>query len=902
MSNEQQGSSSRTWPAGRVPESVPRATYRVQLHKGFTFDDAAAIVDYLSELGISHLYCSPYLQASPGSKHGYDVEDPSRLNEELGGEEAYGRLCAALQKAGLRQVLDIVPNHMSIAGPGNRWWWDVLENGPSSRYATVFDVEWDPPEAKLRNTILLPVLGDHYGIILERGEITLRRDGARFVIAQGSNQWPVEPRSIGEILSEADRFGGGDEIAYLADAFHRLPVPTARDRQAILRRHRDTAVLYRQLERIIANDPAIASAIDQAVEHINGRVDMLDSLLDKQNYRLAFWRASARDLGYRRFFDVNTLVGLRTDDESVLSETHSLILRLVHDGKVDGLRIDHPDGLSNPQGYLDWLRANVGDRWIVAEKILEPGEKLPEDWPIAGTTGYDYMRIIGGVLVDPQAEKRLTDFYSQFTGHQPDFKIEVQDKKRLVLRDLMGSDLNQLTDLWNDLAERHRRYRDYSRHELHHTLREVIACFPVYRTYVRPATATISDDDRAIIHESLKAAKEADPQLDDHLLEFLRSLLLLERRGTLEDHFVTRFQQLTGPVMAKGVEDTAFYCYHRFVALNEVGGDPGIYGTRPAEFHAACQQLQAHWPTTMISTSTHDTKRGEDVRARLYVLSEMVEEWIETVQRWSKLNERHWQGEQADHAAEFLLYQTLVGAWPLPADRAVAYMEKALREGKIFTTWTEQNPAYEKKMFEFTRRIIGDPEFCQEVNRFIETIERAGWTNSLSQTLMKLTVPGVPDTYQGMELWDDSLVDPDNRRPVDYAERRRLLAETASISAGDAWRDARDGRPKIMLIRRTLELRRQRPDLFSPEAVYRPVNVKGDDERHVLAYSRGQNSPQLVVVVPRFSRQRSPNEIQATILLDEGTWRNVLDGSERQGGEVNVGQLLGQFPVALLVR
>jgi (1->4)-alpha-D-glucan 1-alpha-D-glucosylmutase len=873
-----------------------RATYRVQLHAGFGFADAAAIADYLADLGISHLYCSPYLQAAPGSTHGYDVVNPHQVNKELGGPEAHAQLCATLKEIGLGQVLDIVPNHMAIAGRENPWWWDVLENGPSSRYAGYFDLEWDPPEAKLRNTVLLPVLGDHYGRVLEAGELRLEREEGSFVIHYHDQVFPVSPRSLNDLLATAAERCQSDDLSCIADGLGQLPMSTATDWVAVRRRHRNKEVLRRQLARLCREQPKLAAALDQVVSEVNSDPDQLDVLLERQNYRLAFWRTAAQDLGYRRFFDINTLVGLRAEDETVFAETHALILDWLRKGVLDGLRVDHPDGLLDPQEYFQRLYEACPRAWILAEKILEPGEPLPNSWPIAGTTGYDFIYRLTNLFVDPAGEGPLTKFYAEFTDEPTDFAIVVREKKGMAMRDLLGSDVNRLTALFGQICERHRRHRDYTRHELHHVLREVISSLPVYRTYVRAKVGQVSEDDIRIITEAVESAKKTRPDLDTALFDFFRDILLLRVRGELETELVMRFQQLTGPVMAKGVEDTAFYCFNRLVALNEVGGDPGRFGFSPDDFHNACAETQAEWPRSMLASSTHDTKRSEDVRARLYLLSEIPDRWREAVQRWTNLNKRYHRDGLPDRNAEYLLYQMLVGAWPIATERMIAYMEKASRETKVHTSWANANPDYDAALRQFIEGILKDQEFKADLETFVKPLIELGRVNSLAQTLIKVTAPGVPDFYQGTELWDLSLVDPDNRRPVDYALRRRLLSELDGMTTEEMWSRIDEGLPKLWLIRQTLKLRRSRK-LLEPESSYRPLVARGEKSDHVLAFARGERA---ITVVPRLVIKLGGTWADTVLELPEGRWHNAFTNETLNGAEIAVARLLHRFPVALL--
>jgi (1->4)-alpha-D-glucan 1-alpha-D-glucosylmutase len=876
-----------------------RATYRVQLHAGFGFEAAAAIADYVAALGISHLYSSPYLQAGRGSMHGYDVVNPHRLNEELGGAEAHGRFCKALDCYGLGQVLDIVPNHMAITGADNPWWWDVLENGPASRYAAYFDVDWDPPESRLRNSVLLPILGDHYGRVLEAGELRLEHRDSIFTLHYHDHTFPVSPRTLDTLLGMAAERCRSDELAFAADALGRLPVSTATDWASVRRRHRDKEVLRAQLSRLLAERPQVTEAVDAVVAEVNANPDGLHALLERQNYRLAFWRAAARDLGYRRFFDINTLVALRMEDEQVFVDTHALVLRWLDEGVLDGVRIDHPDGLRDPKAYCQRLHRAAPQAWIVVEKILEPGERLRASWPVAGTTGYDFLNRVGGLFVNPAGEQPLTDLYAEFTGESVDYPELVRAKKHLALHELLGSDVNRLTALFVEVCERHRRHRDYTRYELNEALREVIACFPVYRTYVEAEAGTFDEDDFHYVSEAVERAKSYRPELDTALFEFLRDLLLLRVRGDLEGELVMRFQQLTGPTMAKGLEDTVFYGFNRLVSLNEVGGDPGHFGVSPAAFHQACLEAQQRWPQAMLATSTHDTKRSEDVRVRIHLLSEIPARWAEAVGRWAALNERHRRRGWPDRHTEYLLYQTLVGAWPLESERALTYMEKAIREAKVHTSWTLVNADYEEAVRRFVSDVLADPEFTADLTAFVAPLVEPARVNSLAQTLLKCTAPGVPDFYQGTELWDLSLVDPDNRRPVAYDVRRRLLSALDGATPEEIWARIHEGLAKLWVMRQALALRHHRPELFGPKGDYQPLLARGARAEHVVAFIRGGGA---VTIVPRLVLGLRGDWADTVIELPPGRWRNQLTGDDVDGHIVRMADLLARFPVALLAR
>jgi (1->4)-alpha-D-glucan 1-alpha-D-glucosylmutase len=897
---------------------VPLATYRVQLHAGFGFDDAAAIADYLHALGISHLYSSPALQAGKGSTHGYDVLNHNQVSKELGGPEGHDRLCWCLGENHLGFILDIVPNHMSIAGRENAWWWDVLENGQSSRYASYFDVDWHPPEAKLHDTVLMPVLGDHYGRVLEAGELKLVRDGGSFTIVYHDHVMPVAPRSLNDLLARAAEGVGSDELAFLADSFGNLPLSTATDPPSLIRRHRDKEVLRRVLARLCWEHREIAQAIDREVGRINESPSELDALLERQNYRLAYWRTAGQELDYRRFFDINTLVSLRIEERRVFEDTHVVVLDWVRRGVLDGLRVDHPDGLLNPKQYVERLHRHAPDGWIVVEKILEPGERLPGDWPVAGTTGYDFLNRVTGLLVDPAGEGPLTEFFGRFTGITTDYPALVRDKKHLVLKELFGSDLARLTSLLVRICERQKRYRDYTRRELNGMLREVIACFPVYRTYIEAATGHIGPEDRRYIDEAIEAARRNRPEIDSDLFDFFRDLLQLRVPGAVESELVMRFQQHTGPVMAKGVEDTVFYNYNRLIALNEVGGDPGKFSLPLEDFHAACRETHDRWPTAMLASTTHDTKRSEDVRARIALLSEIPAAWAAAVERWAALNERHRRDGMPDRNLEYLLYQTLVGAWPIEEERLVGYVLKAIREAKAYTSWNNHNAAYEEAATAFAKALLASGEFREDLMAFLAPLVAPGRINSLSQTLLKLTTPGVPDLYQGTELWALSLVDPDNRRPVDYDGRRRLLAELEGSSLEAILSRWDEGLPKLHLVVRALHLRRRHPAWFGPgpEGAYTPLRARGPGQDHVVAYRRGRAGADAgpgagadlgadsgcIAIAPRLPIRLGTRWDSTTLAIPPGAWRNELTGESLAGGTVAVAELLGRFPVALLSR
>jgi len=877
---------------------IPGSTYRLQLHKGFTFDDAAAIADYLKALGITHVYSSPYLQAAPESMHGYDVVDHRRVNEELGGAEGHERFCKRLGDIGLGQVLDIVPNHMSL-GEQNRYWWDVLENGTSSRYASFFDIDWNSAEERLRDKVLVPILADQYGRVLDSGGIKVSRQGSSFLVEASGQTLPVAPQSLQAILGRAADAARSDTLSFLAASYGRLPTPDMTDRRTVLARHRDKVVLDTLLERLCAEEKETCAAIDRVVNDLNRNKDALDDFLNQQNYRLSYWKTADQQLGYRRFFDVNTLIGLRVEREYVFDETHALIVKWLKQGVLDGVRVDHPDGLRDPLQYFQRLRERAPEAYIIGEKILARGEFLRENWPIEGTSGYDFLNMASGLLVDQDGMRRLGKVYAKFTGDPMDYPALAHDKKLAVEQEALGSDVNRLTNLFVDICECNREQRDFTRAEVRRAIREVAACFEIYRTYVVPERDEITDEDRGFIERAAQAAKERRQDIDGALFDFIGDVLMTKVRGRKESEFVLRFQQFTSPVMAKGVEDTAFYCFNRLTGLNEVGGDPGRDGVSVEEFHAYNAKMQATHPDTMLTLSTHDTKRSDDVRARLAVLSEIPREFGKAVIRWSKNNARYRTGKWPDKGTEWFLYQTMVGVWPIDAERLKQYMQKAMREAKLRTSWVANNQEYEEALNGFVDAILGDAGFVADVEMFVDRILEAGRVNALAQTLMKHTSPGVPDLYQGSELWDLSLVDPDNRRPVDYELRRRLLAEAESLDAAGVMARMSEGVPKLWLIQRMLKLRQRRREWFGREAPYAPVGASGDYAEHVVAYTRGEA---MLTVAPRCVIKLGGDWGDTTLDVPQGSWTNELTGEKVAGGAVSMKTLLRVFPVALLTR
>jgi len=959
--------------------NIPRATYRLQLHRDFGFADATALVPYLAELGISHIYLSPWLKARPGSTHGYDIVDHGRLNPELGSDDDFAALAASLADHAMGQMADIVPNHMGVMGSDNAWWLDVLENGRASRFAGYFDIDWTPPLAALSDKVLVPVLADNYGEVLLRGELQLGFDSetGEFSIRYFQHRFPLDPRSYAPILHDAAAPGAipRGQAAYrmvdLAHAFAALPGHDHATPRRLARRWRDKERLKQQLAALTAGTPEIRKRIGDAVARLNGRpgdaasFDALHALLEVQAFRLTGWRVAADDINYRRFFDINELAALRAEDPQVFAESHRLVLRLVGERKIDALRIDHPDGLYDPKAYFERLRTAVRSAllpsgakraqrespspaaalYTTVEKILAEHEALPADWPVQGTTGYRFANLVGGLWVDGAAKSRFDRVYAAFIGGWVDFDQILREAKLLIMSGALASDLNLLAHALTRIAEADRNTRDLSFNVLRRTVMLYTAALPVYRTYIDGRGPGASD--LRYIDWAIGVARQWRPAPDRIAFDFLRRVLTGEDAaapGPLRadiDRFARRLQQFTGPVMAKAMEDTSFYVYNRLVALNEVGGDPRRFGVSVAAFHAAAHERQRDWPGEMLATSTHDNKRSEDVRARIAVLSEMPAAWRLALRRWTRLNRRHetrlYDLPAPDRNDQYLLYQTLLGIWPSAQpdageldtlrQRVQAYMRKAVREAKVHSSWASPDDAYETALASFIDGLLGRLEpnpFLHEFHALHALVARCGLYNSLAQTLLKLTSPGVPDVYQGNELWDFSLVDPDNRRPVDYARRRTLLREITRSFGSDGPHQAQarelfesidDGRLKLYVIWRALALRARLPGLFE-HGRYVALPVAGAHAAHICAFARVHAGGSALTVVPRLLLDLTARAARPPlggiwgdtriVLPARTTYRDVLTGAIREsapatkGARLAVASLFDTVPVALL--
>ena len=935
----------------------PRATYRVQLNHDFTFDDAARIVPWLARLGVSHLYCSPIFRAAPGSMHGYDVVDFGEINPELGGREGFDRLVEVVHSHDMKIMVDFVPNHMGIENGANAWWQDVLEHGPASPYESYFDIDWTPLTEELRNKVLLPVLGEQYGVVLERGELQLRYDAGAFTVWYWETPLPLAPATYPLLLRPvlerlAAELAAGDldllELESVINALERLPeLAEGTDPGALDARYREQLVAKRRLAELIDRSAPIRESLDTELAAVNGDVgdprsfDRLDGLLALQPWRVAFWRVAGEEINYRRFFAINTLAAIRQEEPLVFRATHRLLIELIASGAVDAVRIDHPDGLWDPRGYFHDLQAEAiaacalagqgiapgavheeehaemleavraearalmldgaaeRQRWplyVLAEKILEHGEALPDEWAIAGTVGYDFAFAATAVFVDTSARQAFDRIFSRFTGDQIRFPELVYRMKHQMMDEAFQSEVMVLATALNRIAEGDRRYRDFTVNNLRAVLEEVMACFPIYRTYTTCEAEGVEERDRRYIEEAVAQARRRNPGLDPSLFDFLQDVLLLHTseepgavaRFSRRCYFAMKFQQLSGPVMAKGLEDTAFYRHNRLVSLNEVGGDPSRFGIPVEEFHRQNRQRLRRWPQAMVNSSTHDTKRSEDVRARISALSHNPPAWRAAINRWSRLNrklKRTIDGALAPHRAdEYVVYQTLVGTWPLEgirntdraaySERLQEYMIKVLREAGRFSNWTNPDDTYEEALRAFIGGLFNlrrSGRFLDDAEAYIDTVLTPGLQHALGAHVLKLTSPGVPDIYQGTERWDDSLVDPDNRRPVDFDAIEALAERHGSIA--EAWEHRRDGAVKVMVTRSLLRLRAEHPELFAAgDYVAVPV-----EEGSAVAYIRAHDEDALLTIVGTGAEGLAGVVVTLPERFRGLSWRDALD-------------------------
>ena len=855
------------------------ATYRLQLHAGFPLSAAQAVLPYLSELGVSHVYLSPCLQAVPGSQHGYDVADPTSISEDLGGEAAWTRFVEAARTLRLRILLDIVPNHMA-ASHHNPWWDQVLQHGPYSQYTKFFD---------LRNTLDSPFcvhlcsLAKAYGAALDAGELTLELVGGQPRVKHYDNSWPLAPGSWGVLL------GAGSEGCFSElNRLQHIAAPAEEDLTA----YRRSALSAEQF----LNQANQSGRLQAAMIRVQNDKDSLDAVLLKQFYLLHHWKLAGEFTNYRRFFDIDTLIGIRTELPQVVAATHARIEQMIANDEIDGVRVDHPDGLREPRLYFERMRRLLPQGRIYIEKILENDERLNADWPIDGTVGYEFLAKVNRLWMDDQRIDVLTATYADFTGQPVDFGKLVREKKREILDSTFSAAHQELAAMALAIARSDWRTRDLSPRQLSVALQRLITALPIYRTY--RTAETLHEQDKRVLLEALQSARIGSPDAEASAFDFLAGLFTKLPLSESETDFIAKWQQLTPAVMAKGVEDTTFYCFDRLVSCNEVGSQASLIGISADRFHEFCHYLSDRWPNSMLATSTHDNKRSEDVRSRISIISEIPERWSEALHLWSQLNANAWQNRLPDRHAEYLLYQTLIGAWPIDRDRAWQYMLKACREAKINTSWHEPNISFEEKIRGFVGGVFDTPEFIASLERFVQPLILPGRINSLAQTLIKMVAPGVPDFYQGTELWDLSLVDPDNRRPVDFASRLQLMQRARSLTAADALKEWDSGMPKLWMTAHLLAVRRERAEDFSAQSKYQPLVAQGSHLGRLLAFRRGEN---LIGVVPRFTLTLAGAWEDTRLPLPGGVWRNYFTGQIIQR-EISPGELFLSFPVALLIR
>lgn len=931
---------------------VPRVTYRLLFNKNFTFKHAIKFVPYFHALGISHCYSSPLLAAKPGSLHGYDVIDPHRINPEIGTLEEFEQFVKILHQHEMGLILDIVPHHMYIGDAGNIWWQDILENGSASIYAKYFDIDWHPLKAIFDNKVYLPLLLDYYDLALKKGEIRVDYESGRLMIRLPYINLPTDPKSwimiLDEILSEtekkmAEKHEGLIELQQIITSLKDLSTTAEDDITKNKKRYEQIQYIKNSLSHFFIHHGDILTMLIEQLKVLNQSPSLLDKFLNAQSYRLCFWRVANDEINYRRFFDIFEYASICVEEPSVFLDTHQLIFKFLKLGWLDGLRIDYVDGLWDPQKYLEDVREFAGSPdqfYMIVEKILSGNEKLRPEWPIQGTVGYDFLNQLNGLYVFKEIGEPLVEVYKRFTG-VTSYAFECKSEcKKLITNTSFASECQALTRLLHLIAQGHRSSQDYTYESLRIGLTDVLAWFPVYRSYVRAAQHQIHEEDRDCITAAVNRSKRHNKMIDSSVYDYIQNVLLLEYPAELEakhkikwEKFVMRFQQVTGPIMAKGLEDTAFYRLYPLASLNEVGSELGSYGISKESFHKKNLERMEFWPHSMLSTMTHDAKRSADVRARINVLSEIPDAWEQAIFHWNKLNEKHKlhseKGLAPDRNEEYLLYQILIGSWPLEkleldtyVKRIQGYMQKALYEAKLNTNRINPDKAYEEGVQAFIGKILNPElsrEFLSSFIDFFSKIRDFGMLNSLSQLLIKMTSPGVPDIYQGDEIWDYRLVDPDNRGAIDFSKRQHLLDEIgeSSFDFYQSLKTPEDGKIKLFITQQALRLRRELPELFS-QGLYVPLKIEGKMQNNLLAFARVFKNEIVIVVSGRFFTQFMKNfscykegespweDIQIALPVEWGQLEliNVFTGevvkSSTAVSRILVKDLLKEFPLALL--
>lgn len=899
--------------------NMPTATYRLQFNKEFTIKQATDLVEYLNDLGISHCYASPLLCCKKDSKHGYDIIDHSKLNHEVGTFQELAAYTKALRSYKMGLILDIVPNHMYIVDFANHWWNNILENGPSSPYADYFDIDWSAGRESMHNKVLLPLLDQQYGEALENQVPQIIYKEGSFLVQLPNVFLPTDPSSwlillepISEYVQEVLPLQHPDvqELESILTALKHLPPITTKELDEIAERQREKEIIKRRLCDLVNLNPTIFKSITHHLSSLNGikndphSVDRLEEFLKIQPYRLSFWRVANEEINYRRFFDVFEFAGIRMENPKVFEATHVLIFELIQKQLIDGIRIDHIDGLWNPEEYLKLFQARCKrllgkpeDFYVIVEKILIGNEKTPEEWLCEGTVGYDFLNQINQFYVCQTSRKNFQTIYRDYTGIHTKMRDEIYFCKNLILSVSMSSELNMLSHHLDKISQQHRNSRDLTVGSLKSALREIIACFPVYRSYIQSSRGIIHTEDQQTILHAIARAKLMNASTESSIFDFVKSILLQQHPAgiTVEqrierENFVMRFQQLTGPVMAKGAEDTAYYRYYPLCSINEVGSDLNTFGISIETFHQQNLERAQHSPYTMTTTNTHDSKRSEDVRARINVLSETPEEWDQNIKHWMEINQVHKTEENSelipDKNEEYLFYQTVVGTWPTQqmtvnehqnyVNRIQAYMEKAIKEAKIHTSWINPNKKYEEDTHLFIQKVLeqnAENSFLDSLSNFISKIAPAGFLNSLSQLLLKTTSPGIPDFYQGSEIWDFNLVDPDNRHPVDFSKRTAFLNDLRIKNSNNLQQlinTLDDGKIKLFMTLRALEMRKKFSDVFL-DGDYKPLNVEGNRKQNVIAFSRTYGKKNIIVISTRFFLSL----LDENGKIDPGTWINT---------------------------
>ena len=877
---------------------VPASIYRLQLHQGFNFKMATEVLPYLKKLGVEGIYCSPYYVAY--SQHGYDITNPNGINPKIGTWQDFEAFCDKLKELGMKNIIDVVPNHMGIKGGMNAWWQDVLEHGPQSRYAQFFDIDWDSEKRALQNKVIFPILGDPYRQCLETGEIQLKFEEGRLVFHYFDYVLPLAPKTYAHVLQDK-------AFAPVLSRVKTFP-------KAPSKREELTARLKREIHDKVLSAKGLKGRVERRIHWFNSDPKRLHTLLEAQYYRISSWKLSGKEINYRRFFNFNDLAAIAIEHEQVLNAHHHLVFDLAKKGVIQGIRIDHLDGLHDPAKYLEQVKTKT-KLPIFLEKILDPQERLPEEWPVEGNVGYDFLNVITSLFVDKRSEKAITHTYDEFIGKHLDFGDLLYDKKKFFANAYMTCEIDLLGRMLDEVSDLDLRYREFNRADLREAILEVIASFPVYRTYIGPHCDIPSKRDAEYIALAMQRARKRCPYVDPFIFQFIEDLLLLKIELSHENEkafraFILRFQQFTGPIMARGMEDICFYIYNRFLSLNEVGGDPRNFGLSAGEFHQYNEEKRHRWPDSILATSTHDSKRSEDVRMRLNVLSELAEEWHEVVFLWGECNRQFKRRDFPDPNTEYLIYQMLVGLWPEEEPRANEWktfkerlwtnLLKSIREAREITTWIWPNEKYERSVKQFLFNLLDRKEnhlFFESFIPFVKKVTYLGYLNSLSATVLKLGSCGVVDIYQGNETWNFSWVDPDNRRDVDYEALEERFRAISSSKEEPALKDL-----KFYINYKGLQLRKRHSDLFL-RGDYRPIKVEGQEADRVVAFMRKKGTKELLVIGGRFFSKGDHFDQTDLYFPTSGTFTDLFTNKsfKIKKGKCSLTPFFKKYPFVMLI-